>query len=338
MSLLDRYIHEVGRHLPRKNRSDIQAELRSSFVDTLEDRFGQEATEEQTSELLKEFGQPRDVAASYHPQSQYLIGPTLYPIFRMVVWIVIAAVLGAQILAWGIGIFVAGEAFSVLEMLASLVNSVPASLGWVIITFMILQYFDAKPHLENEPWDPKKLPEINTAQDIKRRELIVGLVFSTLILVLITLFPQWVGFITTPGGKFYPNPVILEYLVLIQVSLLAHMVLDVFLLWKGQWNMVTRIIKLGLSMYSIVILGFLVQGHNAWLTARSAGGFFEVLEAISGIKDGGWELVGMHAFRLAFFIALVVTTIELIADIYRMIRNKMQERNLSVEDFALKVE
>lgn len=337
MNLLDRYIHEVGRHLPRKSRSDIQAELRSSFVDTLEDRFGQDATEEQTSELLKEFGQPRDVAASYNPQSQYLIGPTLYPIFRMVVWIVIAAVLGAQILAWGIGIFVAGDAFSVWEMLASLVASVPASLGWVIITFMILQYFDAKPDLENEPWDPTMLPEINPGQDVKRGELIASLVFSTLILALVTLFPQWVGFITTPGGIFYPNPVILEYLVLIQVSLLAHMLLDVYMLWKGQWNMVTRLIKLGLSMYSIVILGLLVQGHNAWLTARSAGGFFEALEAISGIKGGGWEVIGMHSFRLAFFVALVVTTIELFADIFRMIRNKIQENNMSAKDFVLKV-
>lgn len=338
MNLLDRYIHEVGRQLPRKNRSDIQAELRSSFVDTLEDRFGQDASEEQTSELLKEFGKPRDVAASYHPQSQYLIGPTLYPIFRMVIWIVIAAVLGAQILAWGIGIFVDGDAFSVWEMLASLVASVPASLGWVIITFMILQYFDAKPDLENEPWDPTMLPEINPGQDIKRGELIVSLVFSTLILALITLFPQWVGFITTPGGVFYPNPVILEYLVLIQISLLAHMVLDVYMLWKGQWNMVTRIIKLGLSMYSIVILGFLVQGHNTWLAARSAGGFFVTIESISGIIDGSWELVGMHAYRLAFFVALIVTTIEVFVEIFRMIRNKIQENNMSAKDFVLKVE
>ena len=61
MNLLDRYIHEVGRHLPRKNRSDIQAELRSSFVDTLEDRFGQDASEEQTSELLKEFGNRSEI-------------------------------------------------------------------------------------------------------------------------------------------------------------------------------------------------------------------------------------------------------------------------------------
>lgn len=337
MTILDRYIQEVGRHLPRQHRNDIKAELRSSVVDTQEDRFGNEATDEQTSEILKEIGRPRDVAASYHPQSQYLVGPTLYPIFRMVAWIVIAAVLGAQLLAWGIGIFVSGDPFSVWEMIGSLVASVPASLGWVIITFMVLQYFDAKPYLAEEPWDPKELPEINTDQEIKRGEMIVGLIFGTLILALITLFPQWVGVVTFPGGNFYPNPVILEFLVLIQVSLLANMVLDVYMLWKGQWDILTRIIKLGLNMFGIVILGLLVQGHNSWLAARSAGGFFEVLESVSGIADGNWELVGMHAFRLAFFVALIVTTIEIAGEVFRLIRNKVQG-NLSAKDFVLKVE
>ena len=334
MNLLDRYIHEVGRHLPRKNRSDIQAELRSSFVDTLEDRFGQDASEEQTSELLKEFGQPRDVAASYHPQSQYLIGPTLYPIFRMVIWIVIAAVLGAQILAWGIGIFVDGDAFSVWEMLASLVASVPASLGWVVITFMILQYFDAKPDLENEPWDPTMLPEINPGQDTKRGELIVSLVFSTLILALVTLFPQWVGFITFPGGNFYPNPVILDYLTLIQVSLLATILMNIYLLWKGSWTFLTRMIKLGLDAFGVVILAFLIQGHNAWLAAKGSSSF---TTWISSIGSNNWELVGMHAFRLAFVVAFIVTIIEIFATIFRMVRSKMAS-DVSAKDFVLKVE
>ena len=330
MSLLDRYIHEVGRFLPRKERADILTELKSSVVDTLEDRYGNEPDQAQTAEFLEELGNPRDVAASYHPQGQYLVGPTLYPLFRMVAGIVIAAVLGAQLLAWGIGIFVAGDPFSPLEMLASLVTSVPASLGWVLITFMILQYFDAKPALGEEPWDPNTLPEINPEQDLKRGELIAGLVFGTLILVLVTLFPQWIGFITTPGGKFYPNPVILDYLVLIQISLLANILLEIYLLWRGRWDTLTRFVKLGLEGFGVVILAVLIQGHSAWLAARSSGGFFEVLEAISTIMDGNWELVGMHAFRLGFTIALIVTVIEMIVSIYRLLKSKLSPDEMPV--------
>jgi hypothetical protein len=36
MELVDRYVHEVGRHLPRRSRNDIETELRSTIEDTLE--------------------------------------------------------------------------------------------------------------------------------------------------------------------------------------------------------------------------------------------------------------------------------------------------------------
>jgi len=64
------------------------------------------------------------------------------------------------------------------------------------------------------------------------------------------------------------------------------------------------------------------------LAARASTGFFEAIEAISGIKDGGWELVGMQGFRLAFVIALIVTVIETLAMFYRMARGKIQTRTI----------
>jgi len=334
MSLLDRYIHEVGRFLPRKKRGSIQAELRSSVVDTLEDRFGPDPDQDQVEEVLLEFGKPRDVAASYHPRGQYLVGPGLYPIFQMVAWIVVAAVLGAQLLAFGVGVFIAGEPFSPLETIAGLVSSVPASLGWVLITFMILQYFDAKPALGEEPWDPKAMPERNPEEDLKKGELTFGLVFGILILALVTVAPQWVGFLTMPGGKFYSNPVILDYLILIQVSLLATIMMNIYLLWKGSWTLVTRLIKLGLDAFGVVILAFLIQGHNVWLAAKGSPSFSAW---ISAIESNNWELVGMHAFRLGFVVAFIVTVIEIVVTIFRMIRSKMAS-DVSAKDFVLKVE
>jgi len=233
-----------------------------------------------------------------------------------------------------VGVFIGGEPFSALETIASLVSSVPAALGWVLLTFMILQYFDAKPYLEEGPWDPKALPERNPEEDLKKGELIFGLVFGILILVLITLFPQWVGFITMPGGKFYPNPVILDYLVLIQVSLLANILMDIYLLWKGNWTFLTRMIKLALDAFSVVILAFLIQGHNAWLAVKGSS---SLSAWISSIESNNWEMVGMHAFRLAFVVAFIVTVIEIVTTIFRMIRSKMAS-DVSANDFVLKVE
>ena len=337
MDLIDRYLHEVGRYLPRRKRGDILVELRSLLEDTMEDRFGKEPSDEQLKELLKEFGRPRDVAASYHPQGQYLVGPVLYPLFRMVAWIVVAAVLGAQAIAWSVGMFVAGESYSILEMVASLVNSIPIALGYVLITFMILQYFDAKPYFEGGSWDPGKLPEIKPEQDLKQGEIIVGLVIGMLFLVLVVFFPQWIGFITTPGGNFYPNPIIMDYLLLITIALAAGIGLNLVLLWRRRWTLATRLIRIGLDIFNAAVLALLVVGHNQWLSARSAGGFLDAIEAIEGIADGGWELVGMHAFRFGFMIALIVTVIEILAAVYRLLKSRMQS-DFSPQDAVLKME
>ncbi len=337
MSLIDRYIHEVGRSIPRRKRGDILEELRSSLVDTMEDRYGKEPSDSQVEDLLREYGRPREVAASYYPQSQYLVGPTLYPLFQMVAWIVVAAVLGAQVLAWGIGMFVAEETYSVLEMIGSLVNSVPNSLGWVLITFMILQYFDAKPYLEEEPWDPKKLPEINPEQEIDRGETIVSLVFGILFLVLVAFFPQWIGFITMPGGKFYPNPVILDNLLLVRVALAVGIGFNLYLLWRNRHQLTTRLVRIGLNMFNVFVLGTLLVGHNRWLAARSSAGLMDGIEAIKMIPEGGWELVGMHAFRLAFLSALIVTSIEILVAIIKLIRSQLNS-DFSTRDAVLRIE
>ena len=57
MKLIERYVTEVGKHLPRKNRLDIETELRSTLEDMLEDRSqqtGRPADEALTEELLQE--------------------------------------------------------------------------------------------------------------------------------------------------------------------------------------------------------------------------------------------------------------------------------------------
>jgi len=65
MNLIERYLHEVRRYLPAKNREDILAEIRSHLTDTLEERVKGEPGEEDMASLLKEMGSPRKLAASY---------------------------------------------------------------------------------------------------------------------------------------------------------------------------------------------------------------------------------------------------------------------------------
>ena len=87
MNLIDRYVTEVGKNLPLlKGREDIEKELRSTLEDMLEDRAstkGHMRDETMEIELLKEYGSPQKVAATYNPHP-YLIGPRLFPFFLFV--------------------------------------------------------------------------------------------------------------------------------------------------------------------------------------------------------------------------------------------------------------
>src|SRR5512139_1826468 len=110
MNLIDRYVIEVGKHLPRKNRQDIQRELRSTLEDMLADRSeasGQPVDEAMTIALLKEYGSPEKVAASYTP-TRYLVGPRLYPLFLMVTQIVVAVLFCVMLALMAVSLYRTG--------------------------------------------------------------------------------------------------------------------------------------------------------------------------------------------------------------------------------------
>ncbi|MDX1436678.1 MAG: hypothetical protein R3335_07705, partial [Anaerolineales bacterium] len=141
MELIERYLYEVGRRLPGGQRKDILNELRSSLEDSLDARSEGEPTEDDVVAVLQEMGSPKEVAASYAPEKQYLIGPNLYPIFKLVLGITFVAIIGAQLLAIVVAFFLAGEPVNI-EQFLGILNSLPTALGFVVIVFFILDRLD----------------------------------------------------------------------------------------------------------------------------------------------------------------------------------------------------
>jgi hypothetical protein len=82
MELIDRYVDRVAEYLPKD--SDIPDELRSLLHDALEQRAakaGRPPDQAMAVALVREFGEPEEVAWRYAPDDQphWLIGPGLYP-------------------------------------------------------------------------------------------------------------------------------------------------------------------------------------------------------------------------------------------------------------------
>ncbi len=319
MNLIERYLHELGRYLPARNREDILAELRSHLTETLDERTNGNPTEADAAALLKETGAPRKVAASYPGGQQYLIGPEIYPFFEMVAGIVLGAVILAQLIAFGVQVWIGDQGFSAWDALGGVFSGCLSALGAVVIVFIILQRVGVNPQ-KDEEWDPHSLPQIVEEEKIKRGERIFGIVGGSILLALLATFSGRIGFYQYPGGTFYADPVIDQYLVLILLSVLASISMDAFLLWQGRWTLASRIAKVGINVFSIVVLALLYQGHTAWLQAHGSNVFLMQIEKMGSDLAGSVQMIGMESFRLAFGVALVVTTIETILLVVRLVR------------------
>jgi len=325
MELVDRYLQEVGKYLPRKNREDILAEIRSYLEDTLDERTGGKPAEADVIALLKESGSPQKTAASYAPEGQYVVGPGLYPLFRLITGIAIAAAIGAQLLAWGVSLWSGSGDASAAALVSGLLMSVPTTLGTIVIVFMILQRAGVQPKLDKE-WDPRSLPVIKNDEMIKRGELIFGVSAGSLLLALLVVMSDKIGVYNLSDGLFYANPVIQQNLPGIYLALVACIGLDIYLLWRGRWNVASRAAELGVNLISIVVLAMLYKGHSAWLLAHGFTGAFGNLDRLATDLSSSFQMFGMECFQIAFGIALIVvvavTISKLVKIIFRSLRAK----------------
>ncbi|NJN55466.1 MAG: hypothetical protein HC804_12350 [Anaerolineae bacterium] len=185
MDLIERYVVEVGRHLPRQQRLDVQTELRSLLQDMVEDRAQtkvDKADEEVVTAVLLEMGPPQKVAAAYQDSPQYLIGPQLFPVFKLVLSIVLVVLTAVTIFGVFVSAWNSDNAF--IDVPTLLVRAIPdligglfSAFGSIAIVFAILERVLPESELakeEDEEWDPRQLPVADSAQEMKRGELICG--------------------------------------------------------------------------------------------------------------------------------------------------------------------
>ncbi|MEW5873107.1 MAG: hypothetical protein AB1894_27860 [Chloroflexota bacterium] len=326
MELIERYLHEVGRRLPPKNRADIQAELRSLLVDTLEQRAGDEPGEDAVVALLKEFGPPRKVAASYWPEGQYLIGPALFPVFRTVCGIALLVLVIVHLVVLIIAWLANPEPWHLLNGLSEFWGNAVSTLGAIVVVFYILQLFEVRFEQHGQDWDPRRLPVVEQEETVNRRGLTFEIALALVLLVALLAFPNYVGVVVTPGTPIIPNPVVNSHIPLIALALLLGLGLDAWLLWKGRWNLQSRAVKLGVDAFGIYVLVVLVSAHAAWLQPRTGGGFFGLIDRLSagmGSEADVTQIMVVQFTQLALTVALVVVVVEAFAQLYRLVRHML---------------
>jgi hypothetical protein len=333
--LFDRYVHQVGRRLPKSQRADVKQELNSLLLDALEERAeagetGESATEAAQVAVLQEFGPPSEMADRYRSPNRYLIGPRLYDVY----WTVVAAVGGALTLAFAILALLSALGqpetldtlgSSLLGLLEGWFGALMGAFGWVTIAFFVLERVlpeSAAVMTPDElPWDPRSLPPVEDRARIEVGGLIAEIVFTVIALVVFNVFPEWVGlnyWVSWNDGpsRFTQIPLLAPvffklYLPLLNVSWLLKIGLDIVLLRQGRWQRWTR------------VADFFLAAFGVYVAARFA--FGPEFLTMEGIQDAGlrevltrWVPLGL---RIALYAGLFGSVVEAIRKLVRIFRH-----------------
>jgi hypothetical protein len=333
MELIDRYTTAIGKRLPPKNRADIESEIRSTLQDMLEDRSqksGRPVDDAMISEVLKAYGAPDKVAATYLPE-RYLIGPRLYPFFMLVVKIVAAVLTALAVVGMGIGLGSAAPGLNEVvkiigKDLLQYIHAIITALGNIVLIFAILERVLPESEIkslknDHHEWDPAELMKAPDADAFGLWEPIFAIVITFAGIIIFNFYPQIIGF--TPSlnnlGKepvvFIPllSDAFFRYLPWLNVLWVLQIALNLFLLHLGRWNLVTRLASTGLKVFGIGIT-------YAMLMGPSLVGITPEALANANITAGDLLVTLVtQAVRLALIIAIAAGSFDVIGDLYRLV-------------------
>lgn len=344
MDLIDRYVTAVGKHLPRKNRADIEAEIRSTLMEMLEDRSresGRAVEEADVKEVLLQYGAPDTVAATYLPQ-RFLIGPRMFPIFWLIFRIVFAVLTTLAVIGLGIRL-AAGPAnlqdvfLQIGSALLEYFQGIAAALGSIVLVMAVIERFTPEEKIaaewnDEQTWTPDMLLAEPDPNEVKARDLILGIVFNAIALALFNFLPQFL--INTPGlvdstqRSLFIVPVLSEafyrYLPWINLVWGLEIVLNLVLLRTMRWTTATRVMQLALKGFGIVVAIAMLVGPSllglttADLTSRNIGAV-EAAELVN--------LIGVM-IRVGLAIAIVAGGFDLAKTVYQMVTQPMKSSRI----------
>jgi hypothetical protein len=191
MELIDRYLQAVKLWLPGRQKQDIVAELRDDLQSQIEEReaeFGRPLSEGEVAELLERCGRPMAVAGRYLPQKP-LIGPALFPVYRMALKAAALLYLVPWVAGWiAFAIFVPSfrestPGLTLLKGWATFWEIALFAFGAITVVFVAIEHWPSstKPSFR---WDPRRLPPVRDTQRIPRASSIAEL-------LLLPLMASW---------------------------------------------------------------------------------------------------------------------------------------------------
>jgi hypothetical protein len=272
MELIERYLQAVGFWLPKRQKNDIINELSEDIRSQVEERevaAGRSLNQFEIAGLLKERGRPVVVAGRYLPQ-QTLIGPVFFPIYNLVLKIVLLCYLIPRLLAW-IGLILFDAHYSaerlsggILREWTSFWGGLIFVFGMITAVFAVLERVQLRSDFLND-WSPLKLPAVVKLKHKKtspRVQAFWELVTNSTAIAIWLSLPHYshmiLGDLTrvfrlSPEWQRYYWPI----LGLMFISLLQQ----ITTFFRPDWRWLRPAVQLGVNVMGLLIIETLSKTH-----------------------------------------------------------------------------
>lgn len=284
MELLDRYLQAVRKYLPVRRQDDIIAELRANMESQIEDKeseLNRPLTQSEMEDLLRKMGHPMLVASRYQSQ-QYLIGPTLFPMYLYVLrltmlWAFVICIIVTVVVT---PLTTAG-ARPIFESLLRMPGILIQTAAWITLVFAALDFFRTRYPKACPPfagatqnWNPSSLPplEKDAYRPGKRRsfaQAVAEIIFASLFLVYLLLIPSHPFLMLGPGVVFLKvmpyqlSPAWWTFFWWIVALNTVQIVARCIDLVRGTWQQPGRIQEIVLKVFGLIPIVILLAapGH-----------------------------------------------------------------------------
>ncbi len=262
--MIIRYVHQVGRYLPEKERREVELELRSQIEDQIEDAYGASPSQAEVASVLRQLGDPVQMAASYGRQ-QYLVGPTLYPVMMMVLRVGMPIVPGFIVLMNIVGSLIAGETGNWIGLLIeSIFIAAQAAFFFaasVVLFFAIFERSGGEVEAKKQAaaFNPLELPPVDDPAAVNRAESSFGIAIGAF-LTLALIYFLTVGGLTLRFNLSDPGtvtPVSSVWLIVMTIVSITLVLLNLWALLRNRWTFPTWLAQSLVELVGAVALYYI---------------------------------------------------------------------------------
>lgn len=200
--MIDRYVYQASRSMPRAGREDAARELRALIYDMLSERAnGLPPARKQLEAVFVELGSPAELGAKYsNTEGRVLIGKALYPNYIKIIKIVGAAVPFGLAVAMLIQALMGELAWyaAVAKWIWASASALFTAFGVITLIFAVFEYKNVKLDDLSAQAGPFDLPPVSKEPEKPqgRAGLIVTILFTVLFSLLFAFAPGIFAFYT----------------------------------------------------------------------------------------------------------------------------------------------